>query len=173
MENVILVDDNDVMKGVMEKMQAHITGSLHRAVSVFVFNSKGEFLLQQRALEKYHSAGKWSNTCCSHPRPDELSIDAANRRLREEMGIDCALKEWFNFTYRAEFDNGLVENEFDHVYIGKSDELPRPDPQEVASFKYLSAENLKADISKNPELYTPWFRLCLERINQYNNADSL
>lgn len=169
MENVILVDNNDVAQGVMEKMQAHVTGSLHRAISVFVYNSKGEFLLQQRALEKYHSAGKWSNTCCSHPRPQETNIAAANRRLKEEMGMHCELKEWFNFTYRAEFDNGLVEHEFDHVFIGTSDSLPQPNPEEVASFRYISSEALNSDISNNPELYTPWFRLCLERINQTKN----
>ncbi len=174
MENVILVDNNDVAQGVMEKMQAHVTGSLHRAISVFVYNSNGEFLLQQRALQKYHSAGKWSNTCCSHPRPQETNIAAANRRLKEEMGMDCELKEWFNFTYRAEFDNGLVEHEFDHVFIGTSDTLPQPNPDEVASFRYISTEALISDINNNPELYTPWFRLCLERINQKkNNANSI
>lgn len=174
MENVILVDSNDVVQGVMEKMQAHVTGSLHRAISVFVYNSKGEFLLQKRALEKYHSAGKWSNTCCSHPRPQESNIDAATRRLKEEMGLDCDLKEWFKFTYRAEFENGLVEHEFDHVFIGTTDVLPQPNPEEVASFRYITTEALISDIDRNPERYTPWFRLCLERINQKkNNADSI
>ncbi len=173
-ENVILVDSNDIAHGVMEKMQAHITGSLHRAISVFVYNTKGEFLLQQRALEKYHSAGKWSNTCCSHPRPQESNIDAANRRLKEEMGMDCELEEWFNFTYRAEFENGLVEHEFDHVFIGTTDSIPLPNPQEVASFRYINPEALSLDIEENPELYTPWFRLCFERINQQKkNASSI
>ena len=173
MENVILVDDNDIVQGTMEKMQAHLTGSLHRAISVFIFNSRGEFLLQQRALEKYHSAGKWSNTSCSHPRPGESNIDAAHRRLKEEMGLSCELKPWFNFTYHAEFENGLTEHEYDHVFIGTSNALPHPDPLEVASFKYIGKEELEADIHQNPEQYTVWFKLCLDHINKKNNGSSL
>jgi len=172
-ESVVLVDVNDVALGTMEKMEAHVTGTLHRAISVFVFNSSGDFLLQQRAAEKYHSAGKWSNTCCSHPRSGELNMDAARRRLREEMGMECALEEWFNFVYRAEFDNGLIEHEYDHVFVGKCDELPKPNPQEVAAFRYIGRETLNADIEQNSDNYTEWFKICLKEINQQQNADSL
>jgi len=165
MESVILVDDKDVEVGVMEKMEAHLTGSLHRAISIFVFNEKGEFLLQQRAHQKYHSGGKWSNTCCSHPRPGERLLDAANRRLKEEMRISCKLIHWFSFTYRAELDHDLIEHEYDHVFIGISDEQPKPDPNEVEAFKYVSREHLDIDIHQNPEQYSEWFKLCFERIN--------
>jgi len=172
-ESVVLVDDHDVALGIMGKLEAHITGTLHRAVSVFIFNSRGEFLLQQRAAEKYHSAGKWSNTCCSHPRPNESNADAARRRLQEEMGMDCDLQEWFNFTYHAEFDNGLIEHEYDHVFIGQCDELPIPNPLEVSGFKYIDPQSLNLAINQNPDDYTEWFKLCLQQINQSKNADSL
>jgi len=166
MESVILVDEKDIEVGVMEKMEAHLTGTLHRAISVFVFNTNGNFLLQQRAYEKYHSGGKWSNTCCSHPRPGERLIDAANRRLKEEMGIYCKLTYWFSFTYRAELDHGLIEHEYDHVFMGVCDEQPTPSPVEVAAFKYISAEDLELDMQQNPAQYSEWFKLCIERINQ-------
>lgn len=169
MESVILVDDKDIEVGVMEKMEAHLTGTLHRAISVFVFNEKGEFLLQQRAYEKYHSGGKWSNTCCSHPRPGEHIIDAANRRLREEMGMNCKLTPWFNFTYRAELDNGMIEHEYDHVFIGISDEHPKPEPNEVSAFKYIAREALEADIQQSPRQYSEWFKLCFEQTNYQKN----
>jgi isopentenyl-diphosphate Delta-isomerase len=169
MESVILVDDKDIEVGVMEKMEAHLTGSLHRAISVFVFNAQGEFLLQQRAYEKYHSGGKWSNTCCSHPRPGERTIDAANRRLKEEMGMTCKLTPWFSFIYRAELDNGLVEHEYDHVFIGISDEQPKPDPAEVTAFKYISREALEADMQHNSGQYSEWFKLCFEQTNYLEN----
>ena len=165
MESVVLVNDKDMEMGVMEKMEAHLTGTLHRAISIFIFNEKGEYLLQQRADQKYHSGGKWSNTCCSHPRPGERLIDAANRRLKEEMGMGCKLTHWFSFTYRAELDHGLVEHEYDHVFIGITDELPVPDSTEVASFKYISREALDGDIQQNPEKYSEWFKICFERIN--------
>nr|WP_294793453.1 isopentenyl-diphosphate Delta-isomerase [uncultured Mucilaginibacter sp.] len=164
MESVILVDEKDLEVGVMEKMEAHLTGTLHRAISIFIFNEKGEFLLQQRAQEKYHSGGKWSNTCCSHPRPGEDLIDAANRRLKEEMGISCKLIHWFSFIYRAELDNNLVEHEYDHAFIGICDERPVPDPNEVAAFKYIEREKLEEDIRLNPGQYSEWFKLCFERI---------
>ena len=165
MESVILVNDKDMETGVMEKMEAHLTGTLHRAISVFVFNSRGEFLLQQRAHEKYHSGGKWSNTCCSHPRPGESPNSAANRRLKEEMGITCKLIHWFSFTYRAELDHGLVEHEFDHVFIGVTDDEPSPNASEVAAFKYITRDNLEREIKGNPDQYTEWFKLCFERIS--------
>ena len=162
MESVILVDDNDIEVGVMEKMEAHLTGTMHRAISVFVFNEKGDYLLQQRAQHKYHSGSKWSNTCCSHPRPGEALLDAAHRRLKEEMGLDCKLAFWFSFKYRAELDHGLVENEYDHVFMGISNDLPRPNPNEVSSFKYISRADLEKDLISNPEHYSEWFKICLQ-----------
>ena len=162
MESVILVDDNDIEVGVMEKMEAHLTGTMHRAISVFVFNEKGDYLLQQRAQHKYHSGSKWSNTCCSHPRPGEALLDAAHRRLKEEMGLDCNLAFWFSFKYRAELDHGLVENEYDHVFMGISNDLPRPNPNEVSSFKYISRADLEKDLISNPEHYSEWFKICLQ-----------
>jgi len=160
MEQVILVDEQDNETGVMEKQQAHIEGRLHRAVSVFIFNSKGDMLLQQRAHNKYHSADLWTNTCCSHPRPGETVDEAALRRLYEEMGITCELKKIFSFIYKAQLDNGLAEHEFDHVFIGNTDALPIPDSMEVASWKYISIANLKSDINTHPENYTEWFKIC-------------
>lgn len=162
MESVILVNDKDFETGVMEKMEAHLKGALHRAISIFVFNSKGEYLLQQRSDQKYHSGGKWSNTCCSHPRPGEKLIDAANRRLKEEMGMDCKLAYWFSFTYRAELDHGLVEHEYDHVFMGITDDQPTPDPDEVSAFKYISRPELEDDIQRNPDQYSEWFKICLQ-----------
>jgi len=162
MESVILVNDMDVELGVMEKMEAHRTGTLHRAISVFVFNENGDYLLQQRAEEKYHSGGKWSNTCCSHPRPGETMLAAANRRLKEEMGLDCKLAYWFSFKYRAELDHGLVEHEYDHVFMGMSNEIPNPDPSEVSSFKYISRNDLEDDLIINPGDYSEWFKICLK-----------
>ncbi|MEO8885513.1 MAG: isopentenyl-diphosphate Delta-isomerase [Mucilaginibacter sp.] len=166
MENVILVDEDDNAHGVMEKLQAHRLGELHRAISVFVFNSAGEFLLQRRAAGKYHSAGKWSNTCCSHPRPGEANLDAALRRLKEEMGIHCHLDHQFSFIYRAELENGLIEHEYDHVFMGITDIEPVPDPTEVAGYHYMNSSDLAADISQNPDSYTEWFKLCFERIGK-------
>lgn len=161
MEYVILVDEQDNETGVMEKMQAHRVGALHRAFSVFIFNSKKEMLLQQRAAGKYHSAGLWTNTCCSHPRPGETLLDAATRRLQEEMGLACTLKKTFSFFYKAHLDNDLTEHELDHVFIGVTDVLPVPAIAEVASWKYMSLSDLDIDIRLNPEQYTEWFKICL------------
>jgi len=172
-EDVILVDKQDNALGTMEKLAAHQAGRLHRAFSVFVFNSKGELLLQQRAHDKYHSAGKWSNTCCSHPRPGEQNIDAAKRRLKEEMGLDCELHYGFNFIYHTDFSNGLSEYEFDHVFFGKTDAQPVIDPQEVAAFAYITPEELNEQLKQNPDEYTEWFKICFENViehyNQQNN----
>lgn len=163
-ESVILVDQHDNILGTMEKIAAHRAGKLHRAISVFVFNSKGELLLQQRAGHKYHSGGKWSNTCCSHPRPGEKTADAATRRLREEMGLDCQLYYAFSFIYNTDLGEGLSEHEYDHVYVGITDTLPKPDKEEVAEFTYLSLSEIEADLFQNPEKYTIWFRICFDRI---------
>ncbi len=161
MEHVVLVDEQDIETGVMEKIQAHREGRLHRAVSVFIFNSKNELLLQQRAGSKYHSAGLWTNTCCSHPRPGEPAGEAAIRRLLEEMGLNCNLRASFTFVYKAQFDNGLTEHEFDHVFIGITDEAPVPDKTEVADWKYMNPARLEADIKNRPEQYTEWFKICM------------
>lgn len=171
-EQVVLVDHQDNPLGIIDKMEAHTLGLLHRAFSVFIFNSKGELLLQQRAIDKYHSGGKWTNTCCSHPKPFEETELAAHRRLKEEMGMECALEYGFNFTYKAEFDNSLIEHEFDHVYFGKSDHLPLVNTDEVASFKYMNLEDLAADLNEHPDLYTPWLRICFDNILDFKNKAS-
>jgi isopentenyl-diphosphate delta-isomerase len=152
----------------MEKMQAHSEGKLHRAISVFIFNSKGEMLLQQRAEGKYHSGGLWTNACCSHPMPNETTDDAAVRRLKEEMGLQCELKYAFHFIYKTKFENGLTEHEFDHVYIGTTDVQPVPDPQEVAAWKYMPVEEIKTELKKNPKQFTAWFRLIMEEIDRHH-----
>ncbi|HWZ02844.1 MAG TPA: isopentenyl-diphosphate Delta-isomerase [Mucilaginibacter sp.] len=163
-ENVILVDGNDNITGTMEKMEAHQLGLLHRAFSVFIFNKKGELLLQQRAFDKYHSGGKWTNTCCSHPNPGEGTVDAAHRRLNEEMGMKCELHYAFNFVYRADLEDGISEHEFDHVFWGISDSNPVPEPKEVAAFKFMSMEELASDIKLNPDRYTEWLKICFDRV---------
>lgn len=164
MEQVILVDDSDLEIGVMEKMEAHRKGLLHRAFSVFVFNNKNELLLQKRALTKYHSAGLWTNTCCSHPRPNETTMDAANRRLMEEMGMKVSLTHKTSFIYKTQFDNNLTEHEFDHVYTGISDMDPDINSEEVDSFRWASLATIKEEISASPEHYTVWFRIAMEKL---------
>ena len=168
-EQVILVDVNDSPKGQLGKMEAHEKGLLHRAFSVFIFNSKGELLLQQRAKDKYHSAGLWTNTCCSHPRLGEENIAAANRRLKEEMGMSTVLKYAFNFLYKAELEDGLTEHELDHVFFGYSDDLPVINREEVEQFRYINLDALKADILVNPNKYTTWLKICLNRIIDHLN----
>ena len=160
----MIVDQNGRPLGTMDKLAAHQSGTLHRAFSVFVFNAKGQLLLQQRAFDKYHSGGLWTNTCCSHPYLGELVVDAAHRRLREEMGMDCELTELFQFTYRHEFENGLTEHEFDHVFIGISDQEPQPNPAEVAAVKYMDTDELMLELAGQPDRYTAWFKLCLDRV---------
>ena len=159
MEEVILVDENDNELGAMEKMQAHREAKMHRAFSVFVFNSKHELMLHKRASHKYHSGGLWTNTCCSHPRPGESSESAAHRRLLEEMGFDCPVKEIFHFTYCRKLDNELTENELDHVFIGFFDNLPDLNPEEVEDWKWINKQDLLKSIEIEPELYTEWFKI--------------
>lgn len=166
LENVILVDTNDAVTGEMEKMQAHTRGELHRALSVLVFNSKGEALLQQRAFGKYHTPGLWSNTCCSHPRPGEDSTAAATRRLEEEMGFTTVLSEAFTFVYKADFDNGLTEYEFDHVFFGTFDGNPEINPDEAHAFKWVNMVDLREDMLNNPDNYTIWFRIIIDKISE-------
>lgn len=162
-ELVILVNESDEPIGEMEKMLAHEQGVLHRAFSVFIFNAKGEVLLQQRALSKYHSPGLWTNTCCSHPRPGETTEQAAHRRLKEEMGFDCTLQHKFSFIYKVQFDNGLYEHELDHVYTGVYEEEPSINPDEVNTFKWIKWEQLLEDVNKNMADYTFWLRQILEQ----------
>lgn len=147
----------------MPKMEAHRKAVLHRAFSVFIMNSKGETMLQQRAAEKYHSPMLWTNTCCSHQRVGETNIEAGKRRLQEEMGFDTELKELFNFIYKAPFDNGLTEHELDHVMMGHYEEDPKINTEEVASWKWMRPEAIKNDISQAPENYTAWFKIIFER----------
>ncbi len=161
-EYVVLVDENDVELGVMEKQEAHEKALLHRAFSVMVFNEKKEMLLQQRAFSKYHSGGLWTNTCCSHPRPGEDAISAAHRRLKEEMGFDCELRPHQTFVYKAPFDNGLTEHEFDHVFVGEFSHDPQFNREEVASFQWITLPALQAQLLANPDKFTIWFRLIME-----------
>jgi isopentenyl-diphosphate delta-isomerase len=170
---VILVDENDVETGLMGKTEAHEKGLLHRAVSVFIVNSDGEWLLQCRALNKYHSAGLWTNTCCSHPLPGESTVDAAKRRLFEEMGIKCDLVPLFNFTYREILENGLIEHELDYVFLGIADDIPVINDLEVAEFKYFNYREMEIDIKTNPENYTIWFRKIFKQVNQHIGEQKL
>ena len=168
-EQVILVNKKDEQIGLMSKLEAHKKALLHRAFSVFVFNVKDELLLQKRAAHKYHSPNQWTNTCCSHQRNGETSIEAGKRRLFEEMGFSCELEEKFSFIYKAPFDNGLTEHELDHVLIGYYNENPKINPEEVANFCWMSIENIEKDIYDNPNKYTVWFKIIfkeyLEKIN--------
>lgn len=165
-ELIVLVDEKDSETGTSEKIAAHRDGGkLHRAFSIFVFNNRGEMLLQQRAAEKYHCAGMWTNTCCSHQRPGETLEQAAHRKLEQEMGFDTRLKEIFKFTYKASFDNGLTEHELDHVFVGRFDGKPKPNPEEVGDWRWVGMPELKEDIAKNPSKYTPWFKIVLGRVS--------
>ncbi|CAL2074850.1 isopentenyl-diphosphate Delta-isomerase [Tenacibaculum sp. 190524A05c] len=172
-ENVILVDEQDNEVGFMEKIEAHEKAVLHRAFSVFVFNDNNELMLQQRAKSKYHSPLLWTNTCCSHQRKGESNISAGKRRLQEEMGFVCELEEVFSFIYKAPFDNGLTEHELDHVMIGRYNDEPVINPDEVESFQWMSLEAVKNDIAENPEEYTAWFKIIFdksyEKIANFNN----
>ena len=169
-ELVILVNEKDEQIGLMPKMEAHEKALLHRAFSVFVFNSKNELMLQQRALGKYHSPGLWTNTCCSHQRDGESNIEAGVRRLQEEMGFSTSLEDTISFIYKAPFDNGLTEHEFDHILVGHYDDEPNINPEEVASWKWMSLEDVKKDMEMSPEHYTAWFKIIFEK---YYNHISL
>ncbi|EAS20216.1 isopentenyldiphosphate isomerase [Flavobacteria bacterium BBFL7] len=162
-EYVILVNPQDEKVGLMEKIEAHEKALLHRAFSVFIINDKDEILLQQRALSKYHSPGLWTNTCCSHQRDGEGNVEAGRRRLMEEMGMTAQLKELFHFIYIAPFDNGLTEHELDHVMVGYSNEDPIINPDEVASFKWMTANDIKEDMIAQPDLYTAWFKIIFDK----------
>jgi isopentenyl-diphosphate delta-isomerase len=167
LEKVVLVDEKDNELGLMEKMEAHQKGLLHRAFSVFIFNSRAELLLQKRATSKYHSGGLWTNTCCSHPRKDETALDAAKRRLQEEMGMNCDLEKAFHFIYKSALDNELTEHELDHVFIGFTDEKPILNPEEAEDFKYISLEALNKEIKSSPNNFTIWLKTCLPQVEQF------
>lgn len=162
-ERVVLVDEGDTEIGTMEKQRAHLEGRLHRALSVFVLNGRGELLLQRRAEGKYHSGGLWTNTCCSHPRPGEPVDQAARRRLREEMGIDCDLTPLFAFTYRAPVGPRLVEHEYDHLFAGRWDGDPAPSPDEVDGWRWTPLVEVAREVRENPGAFTPWFRIVFAR----------
>ena len=163
-EMVVLVDESDREVGLAPKLAAHADGVLHRAFSVFVLNARGEVMLQRRALGKYHSGGLWTNSCCGHPRAGEPVAAAARRRLREEMGFDCALTHVRGFVYHAEVGGGLLEHEYDHVFIGRHDADPAPDPAEVCEWRWQSPDAALAEAEAHPERFTPWFSLALHEL---------
>jgi isopentenyl-diphosphate delta-isomerase len=175
--HVILVDEEDREIGFMDKLQAHLIGRLHRAFSVFIFNDNNELLLQRRALDKYHSKGLWTNTCCSHPSPGEVTQVAAEKRLVEEMGLYTTLEPSFHLLYKANVCDGLIEYEYDHVFMGRSNENPVLNPQEAMDFKWASLESIQEEIRKNPENYSEWFKIIvsnyLDEISDFINHESL
>jgi len=169
---VILVNEDDLPIGTMPKLEAHEKACLHRAFSIFIFNSKGELLLQKRADNKYHSGGLWTNTCCSHPLPGQQTSDAARIRLQMEMGMDTPLEYILKFTYKSPYENGLTEHEIDHIFIGCTDDIPLINKDEVSEYKYISLDDLTTDINLHPEKYTTWFRIIskefLSEISAFN-----
>lgn len=163
LEYIITVDERDNEVGSIEKIEAHKLGVLHRAFSILVFNKEGQVLLQKRNINKYHSPGLWSNTCCSHQRVGETLKEAVNRRLMEEMGFNCELEEKFHFIYKVAFDNNLMEHEFDHVFIGQYDGKVIPNQYEVDAITWIDFYELKNDMEKYPEKYTYWFKILMSR----------
>jgi isopentenyl-diphosphate Delta-isomerase len=167
MTAVILVDEQDNETGLMEKMEAHEKAVLHRAFSVFIFNPAGEMLLQQRAISKYHSGGLWTNACCSHPLPGEATDAAAQRRLYEELGFNTPLQKAFDFIYKAAFDNGLTEYEFDHVFTGMYDGAIAPSTAEVQDYCYKTMDDIKLSIASHPHKYTAWFKIVFPKLESF------
>ena len=165
--DVILVNEHDEQTGTMEKMEAHQKAFLHRAFSIFVFNAKGEMLLHKRADKKYHSAGLWTNACCSHPRPGQDTLDAAKIRLQEEMGFSANLKKAFDFIYKAPFDNGLTEYEFDHVFTGVYGGEIAPNPDEVSDYCFKTIQEISSSIKSHPQKYTEWFKIAFPKMEVY------
>ncbi len=161
-DDIILVDERNQQIGTGKKMPVHEEGKLHRAFSIFIFNSKGELMLQRRAKHKYHCGGLWTNTCCSHPRPDKNIKEEAEKRLQEEMGFSCDLKEIFSFDYQICFENGLIENEFDHVFVGKYEEEPILNKEEADDWRWISGKNLQKELKNNPEVFTYWLMVIME-----------
>ncbi len=166
-QQVTLVNEQDEPIGVIEKMEAHERGLLHRAFSIFIFNSRGELLLQQRSMDKYHSGGLWTNTCCSHPRPGEETIPAAQRRLREEMGFTTGLEKVFDFIYRADFNNGLKEFEFDHVFVGEHNGKVEVDKEEVMDYAFKKMDEIRQSIDRTPQKFSIWFRAAFPKIEEW------
>ena len=164
---VILVDEKDNQTGVADKMTAHLNGNLHRAFSIFIFNNEGEMLLQRRALNKYHSGGLWTNACCSHPIPEETTSTAATRRLKEELGFQTPIKKIFDFIYKAEFENGLTEYEFDHVFAGVFDGDVETNSDEVMDISYQSVAAIKHSLNNNPEQFTAWFHIAFPKVEEW------
>jgi len=169
-EQVILVNENDEKIGLMPKQEAHEKALLHRAFSVFIFNDNKELMLQQRAFNKYHSPKLWTNTCCSHQRDGEASIEAGKRRLQEEMGFVTDLEDTISFIYKAPFDNGLTEHELDHILVGYYNETPIINKDEVENWKWMSLENIKNDIAENPFIYTEWFKIIFRKYYNHINV---
>lgn len=165
--HVVLVNSNDEPIGLMPKLEVHQKGLLHRAFSIFIVNANGEIMMQQRVLNKYHSGGLWTNTCCSHPGIDEPIQEAANRRLKEEMNISCDLMFVSKFIYKAEFGNGLIEHEYDHVFFGYSDDIPVINKSEASDWKWMNIDELKEDLNINPSSYTVWLKPALEQLVRY------
>ena len=166
-ENVVLVSENDEVLGLMEKMQAHQNGILHRAFSVFLFNANGEMLLQKRAAGKYHSPNQWTNACCSHPKSGETYLDGAKRRVFEELGIETNLEERFHFIYKADVGQNLWEHELDHVFTGNFEGEFHLNPEEVSEVRYISMDNLEKEMKNNPENFTEWFKIILEEYKHH------
>lgn len=171
--DVILVDEQDMPVGAMEKMEVHQKALLHRAFSIFIFNERGEMLLHKRADKKYHSGGLWTNACCSHPRPGEDTLAAAAKRLQEEMGIVTDIKKAFDFVYRAELDNGLTEHEFDHVFTGIYSGEIVPDKEEVSDYCYKTIDEIKDSIRSHPQKYTEWFKIAFPKMEAYLETTSV
>lgn len=172
-QEVILVNERDEPIGTMEKIEAHRKAILHRAFSVFIFNGKGEMLLQQRALNKYHSAGLWTNACCSHPAPGEDTAAAAHRRLGEELGFNTGLRKIFDFTYQTAFDNGLIEHEFDHVFAGVYEQRITPNPEEVKDFCYKTLDDIQQSLQTHPQKYTSWFHIAFPKVKEWAEKEGL
>ncbi|MEZ4793205.1 MAG: isopentenyl-diphosphate Delta-isomerase [Gelidibacter sp.] len=166
-EHVILVNEKDEHIGTMPKLEAHKKAVLHRAFSVFVFNDNNELMLQQRASHKYHSPNLWTNTCCSHQRVGESNVEAGKRRLQEEMGFVTDLKDTISFIYKAPFDNGLTEHEYDHILVGNYNEEPNINPEEVSDWKWMSLEDVQKDMQEQPEIYTEWFKIIFDKFYQH------
>ena len=165
--DVILVNENDVPIGTMEKLEVHQKALLHRAFSIFIFNTKGEMLLQKRAENKYHSPGLWTNACCSHPTPNESTITSATKRLQEEMGFTTSLEKVFDFIYKASFDNGLTEHELDYVFVGTYDNEIFPCREEVSDYCYMSTDAIKDSLLSHPQKYTEWFKIAFPKLLAY------
>lgn len=172
-EKVVLVTEQDLEIGVADKRLAHSEGRLHRAFSVLTFNSKNELLRQRRARDKYHSGGLWSNTCCGHPRPDEPLESAAHRRLYEEMGFDCSLRKVLSFLYKAEFGNGVIEYEFDHVFVGEFNGIPRSNSIEVMAWDWMNLQQVRKALKTSPDQHTVWLPMILDRLTNYQQKVSV